>query len=315
MRIHNLIVRGVVSIIGLGMLAEGVCAQSPAAQVPPVAMVNGTAITMAEVEQALKQAGPIATPLTELQRKQMRQEALSLLIDDLLLQEFLRKSAPRVDPAEVNKHLAELQGGLKKQGKSLQSFCQETGQTEVQLRVNLLNMLQWNAYVNERLGEEQVKHYYDENKDFFDRVGVRASHIVLRPGTPASSQEREAARAKLVSLREDIKSGKTSFAEAAKRFSQDSSAAAGGDIGYISRKLAVDEAFAHAAFGLKVGEVSNVVETSYGLHLISCTDRRPGQSSDFNKIKDEVREFCIEEMRQCIIAEQRKTAAIEINIP
>jgi len=315
MRNKVLIPEIVVSAVALVILANSVRAQASKQQSKPAAIVNGIAISMAEVEQALKQAGPTATPLTELQRKQMRQEALSLLIDDILLQEHLRRHAPQVDPMEVNKHLRELEQGLQKQGKTLGSFCKETSQTEVQLRINLLNMLQWSAYVNQRLSEQEIKRYYEENKDFFDRVSLRVSHIVLRAGLPADSPDRRAARTKLETLRKDLVTGKLDFADAAKKFSQDSSAASGGDIGYIPRKLAVDEEFAKAAFALNVGEISQVVETDYGLHLIKCTDRKPGQPSDYTKIKDEVREFYIEEIRLGIIADERKSATIEINLP
>ena len=58
----------------------------------PAAIVNGTAITMAEVESILKQAGPTATPLTEAQRKQMQMEAVAMLIDDVLMEQFLKKN-------------------------------------------------------------------------------------------------------------------------------------------------------------------------------------------------------------------------------
>jgi peptidyl-prolyl cis-trans isomerase C len=79
--------------------------------------------------------------------------------------------------------------------------------------------------------------------------------------------------------------------------------------------MAVEEPFARAAFALKVGEISDVVQTEYGMHLIKVTDRKPGQPSDYAKIKDEVLEFCAGEMRMALVAQQRKTARIEINLP
>jgi peptidyl-prolyl cis-trans isomerase C len=270
---------------------------------------------MAEVESILKKAGPTATALTDAQRKQLQLEAVGMLIDDLLMESFLRKNAPHVDPAEVNKKFAELKDSLKHQGKSMEEFYKESGQNEMQVRTNLVNMLQWAAYVKEHLTEAEIKRYYDENRDFFDRVSVRASHIVLRAPAGQSAGEREQARAQLQALRQDIASGKLDFAEAAKKYSQCTSAPEGGDIGYFPRKLAVEEPFAKAAFALKVGEVSDVVETDYGLHLIKVTDRKPGQPADYNKVKDEVRELCIEEMRLAVLAQQRKSAHIEINLP
>jgi peptidyl-prolyl cis-trans isomerase C len=296
----------------LATLASTAQAQAPA---KPAAVVNGEPITMADVEALLKGRGPLATPPTELQRKQMQLEAVAMLIDDLIMQQFLRKYAPPVDPAELNKRVAEMQVALKKKNQTLQDFCKETGQTEIQLRTNLANMLQWAAYVKDKVTDADVKRYYDENRDFFDQITVRASHIVFRVPTGAADGERQSTAARLQAIRQDIVSGKLDFAEAAKKHSQCPSAPGGGDIGYFPRKWVVEESFARAAFALKVGEVSDVVQTDYGLHLIKVTDRKPGQPSDFSKIKDEVREIYVEEMRQALVAQQRKASKIEVNLP
>jgi peptidyl-prolyl cis-trans isomerase C len=299
----------------LSIPANSALAQAQPEESKPVAVVDGTQITMAEVEAVVKMAGPSPTPLTDAQKKQMRMEAVAMLIDDILMQQFLRKNGPPVDPHELNKKIAELEESLKKQNKTMQDFFKETGQSEAQLRVNILNMLQWNAFVKQRISDDDVKRYYDENKDYFDRVMVRASHIVTRLSPNASDSEREAVRAKLKAMHDEIVSGKLDFAEAAKKHSQCSSAPNGGDIGYFPRKMAVEEPFARAAFSIKVGEVSDVVQTDYGMHLIKVTDRKPGQPSDFNKVKDEVREMCMEEIRMALLAQQRKSAHVEINLP
>jgi peptidyl-prolyl cis-trans isomerase C len=314
MRARSWLVQSFASLATLAILVNGARTQSPRPAPKPAAVVDGSTITMAEVESVLKQAGPTATALTEAQRKQLRVEAVGMLIDDLLMEKFLRKNGPRIDPAEVNKKVVELEVSLKQQGKTLADFSKESGQNEAQLRTNIVNMLQWAGYVREHLTEADVKRYYEENRDFFDRVSVRASHVVLRSSSSASPGERAQIRARLQALRQEIVSGKIDFAEAAKKYSQCTSAPSGGDIGYFPRKLAVEEAFAKAAFALKVGEVSEVVETDYGLHLIKVTDRKPGQPSDYHKIKDEVRELCVEEMRLAVLAQQRKAAHIEINL-
>jgi peptidyl-prolyl cis-trans isomerase C len=299
----------------VAVLARAAQAQAPAAAPKPAAVVNGTAITMAEVEAVLKQSGPTPTPLTEVQRRQMQLEAVHMLVDEQLLQQFLRKNGPRVTPAEVNARVNDLVGKLKMDGKTLQDFYKETGQSEAQLRENIVNALQWAGYSGQHLTDADIKRYYDESRDFFDRVAVRASHIVTRVSANAPEAERQTAREKLRALRQQIVSEKLDFAEAAKKHSQDASAANGGDIGYFPRKFAVDESFARAAFALKVGELSDVVQTEYGLHLIKVTDRKPGQPSDFAKIRDEVREFCTEELRLNIVAQQRKTADVKIYVP
>jgi parvulin-like peptidyl-prolyl isomerase len=297
----------------LALVAGRAPAQAPA--VKPAAVVNGEAISFAEVEAVLKQRPPTATQPTEAQQRQLRLDALSMLMDDLLMQQFLRKNGPKTEPAEVDRQLVALQANLKSQGRNLQEFLRDSHMTEAQLRTNTVLMLQWAAYAKARTNEADVKRYYDDNKEFFDQVTVRASHIVLRLPPTASEGERQEARQRLQALRQEIVAGKLDFAEAAKKHSQCPSAPSGGDIGYFSRKWMLDEAFAKTAFALKVGDVSDVVQSDYGLHLIKVTDRKPGQPSVYEKIKDEVREFYVEELRQSILAQERKKAQIQVNLP
>src|SRR5262249_56914362 len=103
-------------------------------------------------------------------------------------------------------------------------------------------------------------------------------------------------------LRAQILGDKTDFAAAAKAYSQCPSASDGGDVGTFPRKFVVDENFARAAFALKPGEVSGVVQTDFGLHLIKVTERKPAQPSDFNKIKDDVREIYLDDLRLKLLA-------------
>jgi len=224
---------------------------------------------------------------------------------------------PPTSPAEVEKKMAELVAGLKqkKPPQSLADFCKESNQTEAQIRTNVANLLQWIAYAQQHVSDADLQRYYNEYRDFFDRVTVRASHIVLRVPPAASEGERGAARAKLTALRAQIVGGKTEFAAAAKAYSQCPSASDGGDVGTFPRKFVVDENFARAAFALKPGEVSGVVQTDFGLHLIKVTERKPGQPSDFNKIKEDVREVYLEDLRQNILAGLRKEAKIEVHLP
>src|SRR5262249_39621660 len=154
------------------------------------------------------------------------------------------------------------------EGKTLEQFCRETGQTAAEIREEFSTMFRWRDYVKARLSDADVKRYYDENKDFFDGVTVRASHIVLPLAPSAAEAEKQAARDKLLALRQEIVTGKLDFAEAAKKHSQCPTAPNGGDIGFFPRKGLVDEAFARAAFALPAGQVSDVVQTEFGLHLI-----------------------------------------------
>ena len=128
----------------------------------------------------------------------------------------------------------------------------------------------------------------------------------------ASEAEKQAARAQLAALKADIAANRITFEDAAKKHSACPSKVQGGDIGYFPRKFAVEENFARAAFVLKPGEISDIVQTDVGFHLIKVVDRKAGQTSTYDRLKEEVREVASEEMRQKLLAQQRKLSKVEI---
>jgi parvulin-like peptidyl-prolyl isomerase len=308
-------------LLGLAFLGSTVCGQAPApVAVKPAATVNGEPIAMADldrvVEMIVKEKFKMQPP-TDVQRRQVRLEMLTLLINDLLMKQFLRKNATAADAVEIDKQFVEFVASLKNQKppRTLQEFTQETGQGEVQIKGNIAATLQWIGYVKGNVKDADVQRYYDESKDFFDQVAVKASHIVIRLTPETSDGERLQAKNKLTALKTELAGGKLEFADAAKQHSQCPSGPTGGDIGYFSRKGMLDENFARVAYALKVGEVSDIVETEFGYHLIKVTDRKAGQSSDFQKIKDEVRDFYVEELRQRLLMQQHKASKIDILVP
>ncbi len=280
----------------------------------PVAVVNGEAIPRSELDAVLKARPQAVTPLTAAQQRRIHEQVVSILIDEMLVRQFLTKNAPPADTEAIEKQFKALLEGLKSQNKSLGDYCRETQQTEKQVRAGIESMQRWNAYLAKKLTDAELQQYHNENKDFFDKVTVRCSHIVYRVSEQATPAEREEAARKMRELRQQIIEKKITFPEAAQKYSHCPSAPKGGDLGWIFRKWVVEEPFAKVAFGMKAGELSNVVVTDYGVHLISLTERKPGEPSDFTKVKDDVRECCAEEMRVKLIIDQRKAAKIEINL-
>ncbi|NBO91074.1 MAG: hypothetical protein EBV06_01965 [Planctomycetia bacterium] len=285
----------------------------------PAAVVNGVPINVAEVDAQLKQDG-LDIPQSDVQRRLRRMEALGMLIDKMLLRQFLDKKVGSVAPEEINKKLSDFESSLLRQERkmSLAEYCQDTNQTLEQLKEGLCDHIRWNAFINPHLSDAYLEQYYKENQDYFDKVTVRASHIVLRVTPGMSQTDKERLRSTLTEIRAKLISEPSAdFAELAKKHSNGPHASRGGDVGYFPRKWAMDEAFARNAFSLPVGAISEIVETPYGLHLIKVTDRRPGESADFARIKETVRTFCSEEIRHNIISEQRRetNSAITIDLP
>jgi parvulin-like peptidyl-prolyl isomerase len=254
-------------------------------------------------------------PVSAVQKKQQRAEALQALIDDKLVRQFLRQRGPKVEPAEVERQYAALVASQKAIGKSIEEYLKENGLTAAQVKENFLRMLQLARYVEAQATAEHLRAYYDANRDLFDKTTVRTSHIVLRIGSNASQAERQKAIEKLRGIRSDLVAGRMEFAAAANAHSQCPSGPMGGDMGYIVRKFQADEAYARTAFALKVGEVSDVVETETGFHLIWVTDRKPGKASRYEDVVDDVRECFEAELKQSLVTELRRKAKIEIKLP
>ena len=282
---------------------------------PPAATVNGESIALADVDAVLTTTLPL-TPLTAAQKRQMRVEVLADMVDELLLRQFLRKNGPKVDPAEIDAQLKAYGEKLKADGKTLADFYKETGQTESQVREAWTTAMQLTGYVKSNTTEEQLRAYFAANRDHFDRVEVKVRHIVVRVGKAATAVERAAAKEKLEAVRADIAAGKLDFAAAAKRYSHCPSAPTGGDIGAIARKGGlVDEAFSKAAFALKLNELSGVIETDFGFHILQVTERTPGMPTTYEKVATDVLDTYTDDFRADLIAKLRKQGQVQITLP
>jgi parvulin-like peptidyl-prolyl isomerase len=220
-----------------------------------------------------------------------------------------------VSQADIAKEQQTLEQLLKKEGKTLADTLKQNGQTLAQLQRDVANRLQWRAYLHTRLNEEQARKYYEDNKPFFDNVTVRASHILVKVPAGTTAEQKQVLLNKAQSIRNEIAAGKTPFEVAARQWSDCPTKDKGGDIGPFPYKFKVVDAFARAAFSLKIGEMSGVVETEFGYHIIKVTDRtQPKMLSTYESVRDAVRDIWSQdvELYDQIIAHQRKNSKIEV---
>jgi peptidyl-prolyl cis-trans isomerase D len=138
------------------------------------------------------------------------------------------------------------------------------------------------------LSADDVRTYYEQNKARFTTAEERrASHILIAVDAGAGADARKVAREKAEKLLKQVRDG-ADFAALAKANSSDSgSAAQGGDLGYFARGAMV-KSFADAAFALKDGEISDVVETEFGYHIIKLTGIKPGAVRSFDEVRKEI---------------------------
>lgn len=148
------------------------------------------------------------------------------------------------------------------------------------------------------LNEQDLKTYYEQNTaQLAGNEERRASHILIESPASAAAADRQKAKEKAEQLLAAVKKAPDSFAELARKNSSDTgSAANGGDLDFFSRKAMV-KPFADAAFSMKKGDISEVVETEFGYHIIKLTDIKVPKQKTF------------EEMRPALEAELRQQQA------
>ena len=137
-----------------------------------------------------------------------------------------------------------------------------------------------------RVNEDDLRTYYKEN---LTRLAAkeerRASHILINAAKDAPAADREQAKARAQELLAHVRKSPASFAEVAKKSSQDSgSAPAGGDLNFFGRGAMV-KPFEDAVFAMKKGEISDVVESDFGYHIILLTDIKTPRQPSFEELR------------------------------
>ena len=180
---------------------------------------------------------------------------------------------------------------------STKEQAKKAGINDEFLKYILTRELAYSAYKeyynkNTKVDESTLKKEYEKNKESYDTV--TASHILISTqddsGNELSDKEKAAAKQKAEEVLQKAKSGED-FAKLAKEYSDDSAnASSGGNLGDFTAGEMVEE-FSNAAFALDKNEISDIVETQYGYHIIKVTDK----ATTFNKAKDRVKSAVLSE--------------------
>lgn len=158
----------------------------------------------------------------------------------------------------------------------------------------LINKVMAKVVTDITISDAEMQKYYDDNKNTLFNVPeqIRVSHILIIFNIPSggtlTDQIKTEALKKITEINQKLKDGQD-FAALAKANSEDTTSAVnGGDIGYVSKGMTVPE-FENVAFSLKVGEVSEIVETSYGYHIIKVTEHKDPYIMTYDEVKDTIK--------------------------
>jgi peptidyl-prolyl cis-trans isomerase C len=256
------------------------------------ATVNGALISGEAFDQELKRvermnlrgkvaAGPVS-------RKQVLE---NLIVRELLYQEALRQGL-RVSADEVGAKLAELNGRLSGDA-ALERALDSMGLSPEALGAQLERGMVVEKYLEENFAKAaavsgaEVDAYYQEHQDQYrEPLRLRLSHILVKSDPAWDAAGKERARLKILALQRRISEGEE-FAALAREASDCYSAKSGGDLGYFMAGQ-LGKTVEEAARGLKVGEVSGVVEDRYGLHLLRLTELRPAAALPLERVRGKI---------------------------
>jgi peptidyl-prolyl cis-trans isomerase SurA len=252
------------------------------------AVVGDDIVLLSELEAySLMRMNEMRIRPDSINAEKLRLEFLDEIIEGKVLLEYARKdSTIRVSPQEVEAALGEHIGRLMKANNLTQAELEREltaqGMTmsrfKTQLRRSIQDQLlrrnvQQLYMADVRVTKHDVEEFYREYRDSLPTLGEswRLLRLVIKVPTPDSV--RQTAYAKIKRIKTRLDNGE-SFEEVAKLFSEDPSAQSGGDMGFISKGSLDELAFEEAAFALQPGQVSDLVQTRFGYHVIKAIARK-----------------------------------------
>jgi len=290
---HRICAILIAAALTLAFSSISAVAQQKGADAGDVAIVNDNAITRADfdnelnlVRQRLMEQG---RAVSETQLPDIQKSVLQTLINRELLFQESRKKGIKVEEKEVQDQIDTIK----------QRFPNEAGFETALQRMNLsidkLRSQIHKAMAIKKLVDNEIAHnidipekeskaYYDANSaNFKQPEQVKASHILIKVEPKDTDDQKAKAREQVAEIQKKLKDG-GDFAALAKEYSQGPSSAKGGDLGYFKRGQMV-KPFEEAAFALSTNEVSDIVETRFGYHLIKVYDKTPERTIAYEEVK------------------------------
>jgi peptidyl-prolyl cis-trans isomerase SurA len=292
-----------------------------------VAVVNEEIIMLSEVEKGVAASGEEIHAGNRLERgekvRQVRQKVLNQLIEEKLIDIEIKKSGMKMTGKELDAAVEDIKRRNNVTQEEFENYLEKDGLTfetfKKQLEKRLLRskFIQWSVKVDVTPGEKDLGEFYQKNIDRYRTMeSYRPAHILFRVPKGATPDGVQGARKKCAMVLEKIKAG-GEFGEMALLYSEDPSAKDRGDLGFFKRGELLP-AIEREALRLNVGEVSGIVKTDYGFHIIKLLDRKGGAPLSFEDVKERVQsdfyEYQLEKAFKQLISSLREKSVIEVRL-
>lgn len=274
-----------------------------------LARVDGRPIQAAERDQVMERV-IAGRPIEPAARTRLARETLEQLINRELVQSFLERQQIAASDADIRLALEQQREFAQRAGLSWTEYLERAKTTEEGLQRQLGRQLSWDRFLAKYRTEENLKRYFQTQRQHFDGTRLRVAHLLIKVASDAPAAEVASAIDAAEKIRGAIAAEKLTFAEAARKHSQAPTAASGGDLGWIERRQPMPEPFSRAAFSLEDGKVSEPIRTAAGIHLIYCLERQPGEKT-LEQVQADVAEHAGRYLFEWAAEQQRARSKIE----
>lgn len=290
-------------ILGILLLLSVPLSSSEAVVDRIVAVVNQEIITLSEVERMIGHLKEEIEGGNRLEKRgrinEFSRTALDRLIEEKLIDQEAKRSGIKAAAKEIDGAVDEIKRRSSATQEDLERALARDGLTlgvfkkEIEKKIIRTKMVQWAVKVEPNVEEKELRDFYLKNADRYrTEESYRPGHILFKVPKEATPEEVREIRAKCQKALAKIKAGED-FGEMAVLYSEDISSKDRGDLG-VFKKGELLPAFEKEALRLKVGEVSEVVRTEFGFHIIKLLDRKGGDPLPFEEMKEKVRQDYLE---------------------
>lgn len=307
MKLHHATKKKMIAAVFFALISATTAIAADVTPTGKAADVNGEAILYTDFERQLSmfkkqvmrgQAGQLPDALMQRLKDQVIQKMIG---DELLYQQAVKKEIT-VDAKTIDNEMARIRGQFSNENQ-YRAQLKASGHTEENLKkqirrqATISQLIRKEIVPNVKVQQEDAKKYFENNAEKFRRPErVRARHILMKTEQGDSEEKKAEKRKILKGLHKRILAGED-FSALAKEHSQGPSNVRGGDLGYFTRGRMV-KPFDEVAFKLAPNEVSDIVETEFGYHLIKVEDHQPESNPSFEEVQPKIMSILFSEQLQ-----------------
>ncbi len=284
--------------------------------VEAAAMVNGVIIPLkaynGQIQAIMQQYAAQGVNFQGTQLEDLKIKVLDNLIDQELLYQDAKSKGLKVDDAAINIQLDAVKGQFPDDA-TYKSQLAAQGMTEEEIKADIGKTLLVEDYITSKYGplikieDPDVLEFYNGNSQYFSKPEqVRASHILIKVEQDAEESVKKDALSRINAIKDRINSGEE-FSDLARTLSEGPSNVNGGDLGAFGRGQMV-KSFEDAVFSLNVGDVSDVVETQFGYHIIKLTAKEAASTVPLAEVEAQI----VDHLTQVKMAEMINTYVASI---